>query len=37
LPPTFPLDAANMNALWKEVERYWANRNMTMNQSIFDI
>ncbi len=37
LPPTFPLDAANMNALWTEVEGYWSNRNMMMNQSVFDI
>jgi hypothetical protein len=37
LPPTFALDAANMNALWKEVEAYWSDRNMVMDQSIFDI
>ncbi len=37
LPPTFPLDAANMNALWKEVEVYWSNINMLMHKSLFDI
>jgi hypothetical protein len=37
VPPTVPLDAGNMNALWKEVEGYWSNRNMLMNKSLFDI
>jgi hypothetical protein len=37
LPPMFPLDAASMNVLWKEVEGYWSDRNIVMNHSIFDL
>src|SRR5262249_26065773 len=33
LPPTFPLDAANMNALWEEVAGSWSGRNMVMHKS----
>ena len=36
LPLSFPLNAANINALWKEVRDYWSNRNMIMANSIFD-
>jgi hypothetical protein len=37
LPPTFPLDSTNMNALWKEVEAYWSNKDMRLDRSIFTI
>ena len=37
LPATFPLDAANMNALWKEVEGYWYSKNIMMKTSRFDV
>lgn len=37
LEPAFPLDAANMNALWKEVEGYWSDRDMVMARSLFEI
>lgn len=37
LPPTFPLDAANLNALWNEVDGYWSAKNMMMRKSVFEI
>jgi hypothetical protein len=37
MPPTYPLNAANMLALWNEVESYWANRHMLLNNSDFHI
>lgn len=37
LPPTFPLDAANLNALWNEVDAYWSGKNMMMSRSVFEI
>jgi hypothetical protein len=37
LPPTYPLDAANMRMLWKEVERFWRSRKMVMGDSAFAI
>jgi hypothetical protein len=37
LPATYPLDAVNMQALWREVEGYWKKRNMILNRSRFTI
>jgi hypothetical protein len=37
LPATYPLDAANMQALWQEVEQYWRGRDMLLNRSKFTI
>ncbi len=37
MPPTYPLDATNMQALWHEVATYWANKQMALDHSAFQI
>ncbi len=37
LPAIYPLDAANMWTLWREVGGYWKRRNMMLKQSHFVI
>jgi hypothetical protein len=37
MPPTYPLDAANMQTLWNEVDTYWTNKQMILKNSSFTI
>lgn len=37
MPPTYPLNSPNMQALWNEVAAYWMSRQMILNTSAFTI
>jgi hypothetical protein len=37
LPLTYPLDEPNMQRLWREVEEYWRDRPMILDNSAFTI
>jgi hypothetical protein len=37
IPLTHQLDSANLAKLWKEVDGYWASRNMTLKESVFKV
>ncbi|CAN5704806.1 hypothetical protein BH23PLA1_BH23PLA1_44780 [soil metagenome] len=37
LPTTYPLNSANLQVLWSEVERFWRRKKMILNNSAFMI